>query len=197
VFSGLVTKTDDTQAARSFLNLPDSGPILLFFGLVRPYKGLDVLLNALSTLRKKGIRPHLIIAGEFWVDKNKYVERLRMLDLTDQVHIFDHYIPDEELNTFFSAADAVVAPYTGGTQSAVVSLALAVGLPIILSNIVTEGIDQSYLERMYVFPAGNVRALEKKLQEFLIDLSANHHIRQPAENDWWKVAELIENFASR
>lgn len=197
VFTGLVAKQTNKQTARQKLNLPEDSPILLFFGLVRPYKGLDVLLEAMSSLREKDIKPQLIIAGEFWVDRNKYIEKLTTLNLKDQVHIYDHYIPDEQLDVFFSAADALVAPYTGGTQSAVVSLALAIGLPIILSNIVTEGIDEAHFDRLYIFPKGDTQALAIKIQDFLVDLPTNHYVRQPARNDWWKVAELIESITPR
>ncbi|HYE58656.1 MAG TPA: glycosyltransferase, partial [Rhodothermales bacterium] len=105
--------------ARAVLGLPD-GRTLLFFGYIRPYKGLDVLLDAMPEIhRRTGAR--LIVAGEFYNNEDELRAKVRALGL-DQgeapaVRFFSQYIPNEEVHLYFSAADALVQPYRRATPS--------------------------------------------------------------------------------
>lgn len=103
---------------------------LLFFGHVRPYKGLDVLLHALSLVRKT-LPLTLIIAGEVWGEKNAIEKQIHELGISEHVKLIDHYIPNEEVPRLFTNADAVVLPYRSGTGTAVSKIALATLTPII------------------------------------------------------------------
>lgn len=105
---------------------------LLFFGIVRPYKGVDVLLKAMAQLPDI----HLTVAGEFW-QQNAYDKLLAELDLTGRVELRKGYVPAEELPQLFAAADALVLPYRGGTASYHVQLAHAHGLPVIATTAAT------------------------------------------------------------
>jgi glycosyltransferase involved in cell wall biosynthesis len=120
--------------AKRNLVIPKHGPTLLFFGIVRPYKGLQNLLHALRMLQDRGEKYYLIVAGEFWEDVEKYEEIVYELNLGDSVRIIDRYIPNETINIYFSAADIFIAPYSGGTQSGVVKTAMAYGLPVVASD---------------------------------------------------------------
>jgi glycosyltransferase involved in cell wall biosynthesis len=108
--------------------------VLLFFGFVRPYKGLENLLYAGRTLKDKGYSFKLYVVGEFWEEVAKYRRIVDTLDLEDCVLLQDEYIPNELLNQYFSAADIFIAPYQGGTQSGVVKTAIAYDLPIVGSD---------------------------------------------------------------
>ncbi len=128
--------------AKSRLGL--TGDVLLFFGLVRHYKGLDVLIEALP--RVCAARPlTLIVAGEFYEPVEPVRARIAALGLSVHVRLFDRYIPDEEVGDLFAAADAVVLPYRSATQSGVALVAYAAGCPVIstsvggLPEVVTEG----------------------------------------------------------
>lgn len=135
VYDFLTERRLPKARARQALGLPVEGDLLLFFGIVRPYKGLNYLLQALGKLAEQSdLRPHLVIAGEFWETKEPYLRQIAGLGLEDQVTVLDRYIPDEQVALLFSAADGFVAPYTGGTQSGALKIAASFGLPIILSE---------------------------------------------------------------
>lgn len=119
------------ELARQKLRLPQDLPILLFFGIVREYKGLADLLAALPRIREDMGQVRLLVAGEFWDDKQPYLDTIQQLDIDGSVVIDDRYIPNEEAGLYFSAADALVAPYRQVTGSAVIPMARAFGLPVI------------------------------------------------------------------
>jgi len=118
------------QTARMKLQIDPDVYILLFFGIVRPYKGLKDLLYALPELAQ--MHPtrafQLIIAGEFWEDKQVYLDIIWELALSDSIIIDDCYVPTERVALYFSAADVLVAPYLYETGSAVLGMAKGFGL---------------------------------------------------------------------
>ncbi len=115
------------------LKLDAENKYLLFFGLVRAYKGLDLALEALAKV--KDSRIHLIVAGEFYDKKEKYLEIIAKHQLEDRVHLFDYYIPTEEVKNYFAVADAVVQPYKSATQSGITQVAYHFEVPMIVSNV--------------------------------------------------------------
>lgn len=119
--------------ARALLGLHADQPVLLFFGFVRPYKGLEVLLAALAQVRAE-LPVHLLIVGEVWSGGEALREQVRLTGLDNAVTFVDRYIPNEELPQYFAAADAVVLPYLTATQSAVVQVAYGFGVPVIASS---------------------------------------------------------------
>jgi glycosyltransferase involved in cell wall biosynthesis len=128
----LLSQTRLPQAeARRLLGLPPDRPVVLFFGIVRPYKGLRYLVEAVGLLRQRGQCFGLLVAGEFWEPVADYEAQIRQLGLEEQVRLENRYIPNEELNRYFSAADMFVAPYVDMTASLAVKVALGFGLPVI------------------------------------------------------------------
>jgi glycosyltransferase involved in cell wall biosynthesis len=133
--------------ARQHLNLPHDTPVLLFFGLVRAYKGLRHLLDAMPAVRGSLPSVRLLIVGEFWQDKKVYLDQIERLGVAQNVVLIDRYVPNEEVPLYFSAADAVVLPYTDVTQSGVVQLAFGFSVPVIttpvggLPEVVADGIN--------------------------------------------------------
>lgn len=119
------------SVARHSIGLNNEERVILFFGYVRPYKGLDVLLHAMLEPQLRNVT--LVIAGEFYELRRRYEKALARLG--PRVLVFDKYAADEDLPYFFSAADAVILPYTQITQSGVAHLAAAYGTPIIASRI--------------------------------------------------------------
>uniref|UniRef100_A0A7C4Q677 Glycosyltransferase n=1 Tax=Bellilinea caldifistulae TaxID=360411 RepID=A0A7C4Q677_9CHLR len=134
LYDQFAEKRMSKEEARRRLGLPEDRPVLLFFGIVRPYKGLTNLIEALALVYQEGYSPLLIVAGEFWEDVEIYKRRIKELGLQEAVRIYNYYIPNEEVPVFFSAADVFVAPYTGGTQSGALKIALAFGLPVVASE---------------------------------------------------------------
>ena len=105
----------------------------LFFGLIRDYKGLDILLDAWAEYRRKGSK--LLIAGEFYASRSKYIEQIERLGLKDDIILHDHFIPDSEVKDYFSAADCVVLPYKTATQSGVTQICYNFCTPVIVTRV--------------------------------------------------------------
>lgn len=106
---------------------------LLFFGLVRPYKGLDVLIEAMGLL--KGENVALSVVGEFWGGRDETDGRIRELGLGERIELVPRYVSDAEAADYFARADAVVLPYRGATGSGVVALAYHYDKPVIASRV--------------------------------------------------------------
>ncbi len=120
------------QEAREKLNIPPNKKVLLFFGFIRDYKGLDILLNALKLLPQDY---HLIIAGEVYGNFNKYQEIIDRLQLQSSITLLNHYITDDEVPGIFSASDVCVLPYRSATQSGIIGVAYQYNLPVIATNV--------------------------------------------------------------
>ncbi len=107
---------------------------LLFYGFVRPYKGLDVLIRAVALL--KGSRDvKLSIAGEFWADAKSYYRLIQELGLNDQIEVIPRYVSDHETAELFARADLVVLPYRSATGSAVIPIAYHYGKPVVATQV--------------------------------------------------------------
>jgi glycosyltransferase involved in cell wall biosynthesis len=155
-------------SARNSLKLPNNETILLFFGIIRPYKGLSILLEAMGRLKEKGITPYLAIVGEFWKDKQYYLRLIKQTGIQEQVRIEDRYVPNEEADSWFRAADVLIAPYTHGvTQSAVASLGLGYGMPMIVTTQVAEGLEKSDRYTPYIVPPDDIEALAIIISNFI------------------------------
>ncbi len=117
------------------LGLPADRHYLLFFGLVRAYKGLDLLLEAMGQLKDRLPKVDVIVAGEFYEDEAKYRAQIAQLGLQERVHIFNEFIPDDAIRTYFSASDIVVQPYKSATQSGVTQVAFHFEKPMLVTNV--------------------------------------------------------------
>lgn len=117
------------------LNLEDTFHYLLFFGFIREYKGLDLLYRAMADPRIRKLPVKLIVAGEYYNDKDYYEEIIRVLDLENQVILKTEFIPTEEVRFYFSAVDLVVQPYKSATQSGISQLAYYFDKPMIVTNV--------------------------------------------------------------
>ncbi len=111
---------------------------MMFFGLIREYKGLDMLLDAWGRLRNEGRVPDdvkLIVAGEFYASKDPYLAQMARLNIERDVMLFDNFIPDEQVGDLFSVADAVVLPYRTATQSGVTQIAYKFDVPMVVTSV--------------------------------------------------------------
>jgi glycosyltransferase involved in cell wall biosynthesis len=123
------------KEARQKLGLPENGRILLFFGFIRQYKGLDILLRAMADKRIQREGIILLIAGEFYEDEKPYKDIIAANHLQDYVVLRTGFIPDSEVRLYLSAADCVVQPYRNATQSGVTPLAYHFEKPMIVTNV--------------------------------------------------------------
>lgn len=125
----------DPVGARRALGIAQDEVVFLFFGYVRAYKGVDVLLEALARLAADGPAWRAVIAGEWYVDRAAADRAVAEAPLAGRVSIVDRYVPAEEAAALFAAADVVVLPYRAGTQSGVVPLAYAHGRGVISTRV--------------------------------------------------------------
>ncbi len=136
-FGEVISKT----VARDLLNeklklgIGEKEKIILFFGFIRKYKGLDILLRAMAepAIKESGIR--LLVAGEFYEDASQYKKLIDELEIADQLILKTDFIPDGEVRYYVCASDAVIQPYRHATQSGVTPLAYHFEKPMIVSNV--------------------------------------------------------------
>ena len=126
---------EDKSLAINKLGLDKKYSYMLFFGLVRAYKGLDLLIEAFADERLRKYPVKLLVAGEFYDDTKPYYEHIERLGIKDVVIINNKYIADEEVKDYFNAADIVVQPYKSATQSGVTQVAYHFEKPVLVTNV--------------------------------------------------------------
>ena len=123
------------KEALAALNLPENYKYLLFFGLVRKYKGLDLLIRAIASEKLAHLPLRLIVAGEFYDDFEQYRKLVEDFGVYDKVIMDNQFIPNAEVVRYFCAADLVVQPYRDATQSGVTQIAYHFNKPMVVSNV--------------------------------------------------------------
>ena len=130
-FGNPITKMD----ARTNLGIPQEGKIILFFGYIRKYKGLDLLIQAMADDAIKKLDIHLMIVGEFYEDASAYHHLIDSLGLQEQITLYSNYIPDDEVKNYVCSADFIIQPYKNATQSGVTPLAYHFEKPMLVTNV--------------------------------------------------------------
>jgi len=125
----------EKMEARNKLHLNPKDKVILFFGFIRAYKGLDLLINALGLDLVRELKLKLLVAGEFYEEKQKYIDLIASLNLTDSVIIYDKYISESEVKYFFGAADLVTQTYKTATQSGVTQIAYQFDKPMLVTDV--------------------------------------------------------------
>jgi len=123
------------KSAAEFLGLQPTMNFLLFFGLIRKYKGLEILLKAMPYIAQQIKDIKLIIAGEFYTGKENYFNLINELRILEHIHIVNRFIPSEEVKFFFSIADLVVQPYLSATQSGITQIAYHFEVPMVVTDV--------------------------------------------------------------
>ena len=182
------------ETALEHLGLDKSFRYMLFFGLVRAYKGLDWLLEAFADERLRAYPLKLIVAGEFYDDKAPYLEKLKSHGLQDKVVIVDQFVPDDKVKDYFNACDIVVQPYKSATQSGVTQVAYHFEKPMLVTNV--GGLDE-------IVPNGKVGyAVDpnpKSIADALDDFFSNHRmpgfeahiVEEKKKYSWTRMSETI------
>ncbi len=125
------------ENALKAIGISTSKKIILFFGFIRKYKGVDILLDAIALLKNKPIAQQIkiLIAGEFYEDSAPFNEQIATLGIKDMLILKTDFIPDNEVKNYFCAADVVIQPYRNATQSGVTPLAYHFEIPMIVTNV--------------------------------------------------------------
>ncbi|HRR09311.1 MAG TPA: glycosyltransferase [Rhodothermales bacterium] len=184
------------EAARKKLNLNEKTPVLLFFGFIRRYKGLHVLLEAMPLVQNALPDVKLLVAGEFYEDEAPYRTQIEASNIGNVVELHNEYIPNDRVPVYFSAADVVVQPYITATQSGVAQIAFQFDKPTILTDVgglvevVPDGVAG------LVVPPENPQALAQAIIRFFHEnlspiLTAGVK-REKAKYDWKHLFSAID-----
>jgi glycosyltransferase involved in cell wall biosynthesis len=174
------------ETARDELGV--SGRVLLFFGLIRRYKGLDTLLRAFARVGERA-DASLLVVGEFYEDRRPYDALIEELGIAGRVRVLGRYVPNEEVEKFFKAADLVVLPYRSATQSGIVQTAYSFEKPVVvtrvggLPDVVHDG------ETGYIVPPDDEEALAAAVERFFEEgaaLRMAEAIRADADRFSWR-----------
>jgi glycosyltransferase involved in cell wall biosynthesis len=164
---------------------------LLFFGFVRPYKGLELAIDAVAALSQRGVPVELTVAGLFWGPVGPWRERVSAAGLDGVISLRPGYVPDDEVPGLFAAHHIVVVPYRSASQSAIVPLAYAAGRPVAATNVgglagqVAEGVSGALA--LSEDPPGLADAVERVLAD-LERLARNATEHAPT---WPAVVEAL------
>lgn len=184
--------------ARARLGLKDRR-VILFFGFVRPYKGLDYLLQAMPGIQAE-TPARLVVAGEFWEDAERYRRRVRGLGLEDRVTLVDRYIPTEEVALYFRAADLVVLPYVSVTGSGLLQMAFGFHVPVVASRLGALAETVRHGATGFLVPPRDPQALARAVVEFFRGRhgrSMSERIRREnGRYSWEGLVEAIELLAA-
>lgn len=155
--------------ALEFMHLDPDCRYMLFFGIIRDYKGLDLLLQAMGDERLRKMKLKLIIAGEFYNNAEQYHDMERQLAISDQLVWRSQFVPDSEVKYYFNAADIVVQPYKSATQSGVTQIAYHFDKPMLVTDV--GGLKEIVPDRVvgYVTPVD-----AKAIADALVDFFEHH-----------------------
>jgi len=123
------------QKAKELLHLDPETNYILFFGIIRDYKGLDLLLEAFSKMNRATKKIKLLVAGEYYSNEEKYQIQIKELKLENDVIVVNQFIKDSEVGRYFCACDIVAQPYKNATQSGVTQIAYHFEIPILVTNV--------------------------------------------------------------
>lgn len=165
------------KQAKELLHLEKGQNYMLFFGFIRDYKGLDILLKAMDDERLKKLPVKLIVAGEFYSKPDPYLQLLEELNLKERVVLHTDFIPDTEVNRFFSAADIVVQPYKSATQSGVTQIGYHFEKPMLVTNV--GGLSEIIPDQKIGYV---VNPNERAIAEAIVDFYNNKRQQEFEEN---------------
>jgi glycosyltransferase involved in cell wall biosynthesis len=176
--------------------LPPAPPYrLLFFGFVRPYKGLDVAFEALAKVVSRGLDVELVVAGEFWGPLEPWRRQLAGLGLTQRVRLRPGYVPDAEVGGLLAASHLVLAPYRNATQSGIVPIAASAGRAVVATAV--GGLAEQVVDGAtgVLAPPGDADALAAAIERALAALPALTSGARRTTATWRDVACLVLKMA--
>lgn len=156
------------QQIRKRYGFSENDIVLLFFGLVRKYKGLDLLLEVYKNLYQLHPQLKLLVVGEFYEPEEHYRQLTQSLGIDDAVVIENRYVPDEEVSPYFEMSDCVVLPYKSATQSGILSMAYGFGKPVVVTDVGELGAMVVPGKTGIVAALPEVEDLQKAIEQYLL-----------------------------
>ncbi len=186
------------EEGREILKMKPNEKILLFFGLVREYKGLKHLLNAMPQVKKTFSDCRLVIAGDFGNSEEQYRALIKENRIEDCVDVYGGHIPIPQVEKFFAACDLVVLPYESATQSGVIQVAYSFRKPVLVTNVGGLPDVVSDNQTGFIVEPNNPKALADAIERFFTENKAEEfkeHISEEAYRfSWDRMTEAIESF---
>jgi len=196
IYDHYAERTDKGMACRKIGIKPDKKN-LLFFGLIRDYKGLDMLIESMSCLDDSY---QLIIAGESYGNFDKYQDMIDKSPRKDNIIVLEQYIPDDMVSILFSAADVLVLPYRSATQSGVVALAYQMELPMIATNVGALGSTVNSSGTGLLVNIPDAKEIADKVKEFFAmdshELILQNLKKEKTRLSWTNFSRSVESFLS-
>jgi glycosyltransferase involved in cell wall biosynthesis len=183
----------DKKDSREVLSIKED-IVILFFGLIRKYKGVPYLIRAFEQLPTETLeKSRLLIIGEIWEDREDLVKQIVTSPLHDKITLIDEYVPDEKLNLYFSAADVVVLPYLRASQSGIAHIAMSFGKPVVVSKVGGLKESMANYEGTFFVPPGDISSI----REAVLKLSGKRKHYKAPDQKWDKIInsyiELIQS----
>ncbi len=196
-YSAFCMRGLNREDARKELGIAETEKMLLFFGFVRPYKGLDWLLKAMPEIVKKLEDCKLYVVGDFGSAKEEYMALIDELGIKEHLVIRDGYVPDGEVEPYFAAADLCVCPYVSATQSGIVQISFGSNLPVLATRVggLPEAVDDG-VTGMIVEPESVPSLTEGIVKYFAEDLSPIYRagiMKYQEKFSWDRMVETIED----
>ncbi len=189
------------QEARRELIIEREEKVILFFGLIRKYKGLQYLLKAMPRVQKEVEHVRLLVVGEMREEQNQYMNLIKELEIEDVVDLRMEYVPDCEVEKYFMASDVVVLPYVSATQSGIVQVAYGFEKPVIVTNV--GGLPEvvSNNRTGYVVKSENVEQLADAVIRFFAEdkgAEFSKNIKEEARRfSWDRMTEVVERLIEK
>ncbi len=181
--------------ARKILGIEQDDKIILFFGFIRQYKGLDLLLNAMATESIKKSNIKLMIVGEFYEDAKPYHDLISSLHIEQAVILHTHFVPDSDVKNYACAADFIIQPYKNATQSGVTPLAYHFEKPMLVTKVGALA-DTVPNGKAGVVVAPNVESIAKGITTLYENGAAFYAAHIQAEKKKYSWEQMINNFLS-
>ena len=199
IYDFFKTEKIDKAQARSMTGQPE-GPLLLFFGYIRQYKGLDHLLKAMPEIhRSTGAR--LLVVGEFYEDSRRYFDLVSNLGIGEFVEFVDRYVGNNEVGRYFIASDLVMLPYISATQSGIAQIALAFDRPMVATSV--GGLPEVVSEEKtgFIVPPSDPDAISKAVIRFFRDgwneKMAPNFDKEKERFSWKAMVSVIEGLIEK
>ena len=125
----------DISKFKSQLGIKKDDQVILFFGYIRKYKGLDILLKAFPKILQKFPNTFLLVVGEFYDKPNSYFNLIEELNISERVKVINQFVPNEEVANYYLSSDVIVLPYRSATQSGILNVAYGFNKPVIVTNV--------------------------------------------------------------
>lgn len=186
------------QVACTQLNIENNKKTLLFFGLIRDYKGLDILIEAMSFLDDSY---QLVIGGECYGDFKRYQDLINVSPLKNNIRVYEQYIPDDMVTILFSAADLLVLPYRSATQSGVVALAYQLELPMVVTDVGALGEAVRASDTGIVVAKSTPQAIAEGIREYFSSENQDRYLAnirtEKKRLSWSDFSKKAEHFFSQ